>query len=47
LYVFVEFVGGGLVENDGVVGLVLDFLARGRTLALFRGAFFRGVRVKW
>ena len=24
LDVFVEFVGGGLVEDDGVVGLVLD-----------------------
>ena len=25
LYVFVEFVRGGFVENDGVVGLVLDW----------------------
>ena len=25
LNVFVEFVGGGFVEDDGVVGLVLDF----------------------
>lgn len=25
LDVFVEFVGGGFVEDDGVVGLVLDY----------------------
>lgn len=25
LNVFVKFVGGGFVENDGVVGLVLDY----------------------
>lgn len=25
LNVFVEFVGGGFVEDDGVVGLVLDY----------------------
>ncbi len=29
--VFLEFVGGGLVEDDGMVGLVLD--CSGRALA--------------
>jgi hypothetical protein len=26
LDIFVEFIGGGFVENDGVLGLVLDWL---------------------
>ena len=28
LDIFVELVGGGFVEHDGMVGLVLDYLAR-------------------
>ena len=31
LNVFVEFVGGGFVEDDGVVGLVLDYKRRGKS----------------
>lgn len=31
LDVFVEFVGGGFVEDDGVVGLVLDFWRRAQS----------------
>lgn len=30
LYIFVELVGGGLVEDDGVLGLVLDYSATSR-----------------
>ena len=42
LNVFVKFVGGGFVEDDGVVGLVLDYRKRQKSARAYRQRFWAG-----
>ena len=41
LYVFVKFVGGGFVEDDGMVGFVFDCLERDMSVRLLQIAEVR------